>query len=88
MARYGMLDCANNYKCKYGTKLCTTCDIVDDENHRMNHCIKWKDINMYGTEHEINFDAVYTNEIDTLKQISGLIQSIWNLENNKNEMKL
>ena len=64
------------------------CDIVDDENHRMNHCIKWKDINMYGTEHEINFDAVYTNEIDTLKQISGLIQSIWNLENNKNEMKL
>ena len=87
MARYGMLDCANNYKGKYGTKLCTTCNTIDDENHRINHCKKWKN-NMYGTEHKINFDAVYTNEIDTLKQISGLIQDIWDLENNKNEMKL
>ena len=87
MARYGMLDCANNYKGKYGTKLCATCKTIDDENHRINHCIRWKDVNLYGDKYEIDFNAVYTHDKDTLRQISSLLQCIWNLENNKNETR-
>ena len=87
MARYGMLDCANNYKGKYGTKICTTCNVIDNESHRINDCRKWKDINLFGKDLVINFDAVYSEDLNTLKQISNLLQSIWNLENNKNEMR-
>ena len=87
MARYGMLDCANNYKGKYGTKICTTCNVIDNESHRINDCRKWKDINLFGKDLVVNFDAVYSEDLNTLKQISNLLQSIWNLENNKNEMR-
>ena len=87
MARYGMLDCANNYKVKYGTKICTTCNVIDNESHRINDCRKWKDINLFGKDLVVNFDAVYSEDLNTLKQISNLLQSIWNLENNKNEMR-
>ena len=40
-ARYGMLECGKNHK---GTLslMCTTCNIIDDENHRLNVCPKWQ----------------------------------------------
>ena len=38
--------CVKNYKRKgrYVTKLCTTFNIIDDESHRINHYIRWRDI--------------------------------------------
>ena len=39
IARYGMLQCGKNYK---GTmnEICNECDILDDEDHRLNCCVK------------------------------------------------
>ena len=41
IARFGMLDCGVNYK---GTKseLCSQCNIIDNEDHRLNNCIKYR----------------------------------------------
>ena len=87
MARYGMLECANNYSSKYGTKLCKDCNTTDDESHRLNHCKKWKNINLYNEGYSINFDSVFSEEKDTLLQMSTLLRSLWNLEHGKNEMR-
>ena len=87
MARYGMLDCANNYRGKYGTKLCRVCDMVDDEDHRMNNCVRWKDVNLHGRNYSIDFGAVYSSDIKTLEQMAGLLKRIWNLDFGKNEMR-
>ena len=87
MARYGMLDCANNYRGKYGTKLCRACDMVDDEDHRMNNCVRWKDVNLHGRNYSIDFGAVYSSDIKTLEQMAGLLKRIWNLDFGKNEMR-
>ena len=40
MARYGMLQCGRNFSAKTG-KNCHTCNVIDDEEHRLNICPKW-----------------------------------------------
>ena len=47
MAQYGMLECANNYANKYGSKMCRECQAVDDEDHRINYCVKYRAVNGY-----------------------------------------
>ena len=88
MARYGMLDCANNYHGKYGTKMCKECNVVDDENHRLNFCGKWRHVNLYGKGMMIDFETVYSEDKDVLRQVSTLLESVWNVENGKNEMHI
>ena len=83
MARYGMLDCANNYHGKYGTKMCKECNVVDDENHRLNFCGKWRHVNLYGKGMMIDFETVYSEDKDVLRQVSTLLESVWNVENGK-----
>ena len=56
MGRYGMLQCAANFKGSYGVKLCKTCNVIDDEPHRGNQCIVWEGINRYGKEEKIKFE--------------------------------
>ena len=60
MARYGMLDCANNYASKYGGRMCKLCNAIDDENHRMNLCKKWETINYYTSQTKVDFNDVYS----------------------------
>ena len=87
MARYGMLDCAANYRGKYGTNLCTQCKVIDDENHRINFCKRWQNINLYRTDYILNFDTIFSDNIEEIRQMSDCLESIWNLENGKNEMR-
>jgi hypothetical protein len=34
--RYMMLDCANDFENKYGSKKCDLCRVINDEIHRIN----------------------------------------------------
>ena len=87
MARYGMLECANNYSGKYGTKLCKDCKVIDDESHRLNTCKRWSNVNLYGRGCSINFESVFSDDKETLLQLSTCLKSVWNLEHGKNEMQ-
>ena len=53
MGRYSMLQCAANFKGTYGGKNCKTCNVVDDESHRMNDCKMWERTNWYGKEENL-----------------------------------
>ena len=88
MARYGMLDCAKNFKNKYGSDLCKECNEVDDESHRINVCERWKHVNLCNGGYSIDFNAVYSEETGTIRQISRLLRSVWNIENGKNEIQV
>ena len=87
MARYGMLKCASNFQNGFGTKLCDKCNVFDDENHRINTCIKWRKINLYDTEQKVEFNDVFSNDNDKCFQIVETVLSMWDLENGKNEMR-
>ena len=46
-----MPDCGTNYKHGYGGEKCKQCNEPDDENHRLNDCIKYKERNLFCSQH-------------------------------------
>ena len=87
MARFGMLKCANNFNTGFGTKLCGECNVCDDENHRINACIKWRKLNRYDEQQKVDFNDIFSGDNDKCFQIVQIILSLWDLENGKNEMR-
>ena len=87
MARYGMLECKNNYKMKYGTNMCSECDKIDDENHVMNECKKYAYINREQKDTKFTYTDVYTNDPHKLDVVADEILSIWNIANGLNTVK-
>ena len=87
MGLCGMLECANNYAHKYGTKMCEQCNQIDDESHRINYCIKWRRINLYESSLKIDFSKILSQESETLDRLGHVIERIWDLENGKNAMR-
>ena len=75
-----MLECGINYK---GTQKewCDICSCYDDENHRMNKCPKWREHNFYDDEEKIDFNLVYSHDIDVLRYIIKKINVVWNTHN-------
>ena len=88
MGRYGMLDCANNFSTKYGSKLCSECKVIDDEGHRMNACGKWKDTNFYNSDKKIDYDKVFSDDDKLCMEVVETIILMWDLENGKNQMRV
>ena len=75
-----MLECGNNYK---GTmkQICETCNCVDDESHRLNVCIKWRGKNLFDSNEKIDFNDIYSNDANVLRNIIPHIQKLWNMKN-------
>ena len=84
MAQFGMLDCAKNYRMKYGTNECKTCKKEDDEQHRLTDCPKWKN---GGTNDNVNFSDVYSDDTEVLKKVAKEILKVWEIHHGKNQMK-
>ena len=82
MGRYGMLDCACNYRSKYKTVECLQCKKEDNENHRMNECAKWR----RDDSTNMSFSQIYSDESETLKTMAKQILSYWCIEHGKNQM--
>ena len=82
MGRYGMLNCKANFSSGYGGKDCATCNKVDDENHRINECIKYRAINLYERENKINFNLIYSDTVQEVLKIVELIPKLWDLGKN------
>ena len=87
MGRYGMLQCAANFSMGYATKECRACGVTDDEDHRINHCVQWCDINLSNSVEKINFTDIYSDDrVESLKVIERVMM-MWDLGNGKNAMK-
>ena len=68
IARYGMLECGQNFKGTHNP-ICQTCDVLDDESHRLNYCPKWNDPADIETSDHIDFNAIYSSDIETIRPI-------------------
>ena len=79
-ARYRMLQCGKNFK---GTmkEICDTCNTIDDENHRLNDCIKWRTINLYDSAEKTDFYSIYSDNVDVLRHLITKIERVWNTQN-------
>ena len=83
MARYGMLECGRN---RGGStkKICESCNVIDDEEHRLNVCTKW--VNHKDELDKISFEQIISNDLDSLKEILQRIATIWNTKNGRGSM--
>ena len=86
MGRYGMLKCASNYSVGFGTKICDTCDVLDNESHRINTCNKWQHVNLCSSSDKIDYNDLYSDDIGKCFSVVNTILSVWDLENGKNEI--
>ena len=77
IARFHMLECGTNLK---GTmrEVCNVCSVTDNENHRLNHCKKFKTTNRYLNREKINFDDIYSCDINVVKRAIKAIEQVWN----------
>ena len=86
MGRYGMLACANNFSNGYGTKNCNTCNVLDNESHRINDCKRWERLNRYNCEEKIAFEDIYSDNDEKCLTVVKAILSLWDLNNGKNDI--
>ena len=86
IARYGMLECGKNFK---GTlkQNCDQCKCEDDENHRMNFCVKWRGNNFYDNEEKMDFELIYSKDINILRRLIAMIDKVWNTRNAHGTMR-
>ena len=87
IARFSMLECGKNFK---GTKstTCGKCNEYDDEKHRINYCCNFRTINQFDHNTKVNFDLVYSDDIETLKEILPKISEVWNVRNANGSMNV
>ena len=79
IARNGMLECGKNFK---GTmsELCINCNCLDDEEHRLNACQIYSQLNHRDNPNVVNFNLIFSDKIDTIKLIIARIETVWNLK--------
>ena len=80
LARSGMLERGANFKGVMNEK-CRECDVTDNEDHRMNSCIRWRDVNRYGENEKVNFEDIYDNHLGRLDSAVREIEKVRNLNN-------
>ena len=80
ISRFGMLECGTNFKGTMNDR-CTTCDQVDNEEHRLNSCDKFKESNFCNNDNKIPFRWIYSKDPDVLQQTIRHISKVWNVRN-------
>ena len=83
LAQNHMLECGNNMKGTMTGK-CSTCDKIDDEQHRQVACEKWPNSN---DNNNIQFQDIYSENIDELNSIVHEIEKTWDTRYTNGRMR-
>ena len=85
VSRYGMLECGKNWGGSV-KKICEKCNCIDSENHRLNDCIIWKHHNLYDNHRKVNFDQIYSDDEQAVKDLMPHIEKLWNVKTGHGSM--
>ena len=81
-----MLECGKNFRGSM-TETCKECQVLDDENHRLNECPNWRETNLLDRDREVEFCDIFSNDPTKLMHIISHIQSVWELSFGNGSMK-
>ena len=77
LARHGMLECGSNFK-ETMPQMCKSCNVIDNENHRLNECSVFENVNYANNPLKSNFENILSdNNNDDLDLIIADIEKIW-----------
>ena len=79
IARFGMLECGKNFKNSM-TEKCKDCNVVDDENHRLNNCVTFRNLNLYDIHPKVDFFDIFSSDMTVLRTVIGQIEKVWNVK--------
>ena len=71
----------------YKNKECATSKTLDDENHRINSCIRFKDKNLYESSLKFDFDCIKSDCPETVDRVIDVVCKLWELRDGANQMK-
>ena len=76
LSRYHMLECGTNFK---GTmsQTCRICKTTDNENHRLNECTIFNELNHANSLTQCNFGDIYNDDNNILNPILSRIDKVW-----------
>ena len=85
ISRFGMLECGKNFR---GTlpEQCITCNEIDTEEHRMNVCTKYININHFHDDKKLPFDTIFSSNVESLRAIIQKIEKVWNVSSGHGTM--
>ena len=85
LSRFHMLECGVNFK---GTlpEICPTCNVVDNEQHRLNDCTRFRLTNLCDRNEKIDFQNIYHSDITVVKKMISCIEQVWNLKTGHGSM--
>ena len=87
MGRYGMLKCRANFSSSYTNKNCPECNVIDDEGHRINYCSVFRSTNLYDSTEKIDYDKLFSNDLNEVLTVVTIILKLWDLGYEKNSMR-
>ena len=87
ISRFGMLECGINYKGTMNDR-CMTCDKIDNEEHRLNSCKRYENINFLNNDNKIPFRSIYSEDPDMVQRIILHISKVWNTKTGNGSMNL
>ena len=88
MSMFGMLDCAKNFKMGHGGENCNHCKVIDDENHRINDCRKYKQRNLHDSPLKFDFRLINSDDDEIIDWVLEVVCELWDLGRGNNSMKL
>ena len=74
-----MLECGKNYRGTI-TENCLTCNVIDNEEHRLNVCMRFSDTNYSNDTEKIPLETIYSEDVNSLRIIIERIEKIWNVK--------
>ena len=88
-ARFSMLECGKNFK---GTmqEVCSQCNKIDDEEHRLNYCSRFNNYNFYydNLDKKIEFKTIFSSDVSVLRIIIDRIGKVWNVKTGHGTMNV
>ena len=66
---------------------CDLCNCIDDEHHRLNDCIRWRQTKNYDKHEKTDFKDVFSDDVNRLKHIVCEIKKVWNTQNAHGTMR-
>ena len=79
LARFRMLECGKNFRGKF-SELCTECNLIDDETHRLNFCPRFKMTNQCESTEKFVYSDVFSDDVESVKTIIKAIMKVWNIK--------
>ena len=87
VARFGMLECGRNFKGS-AKEVCSTCNAVDNEDHRLNYCPRFKNVNKCDETSKFDFKCIYSNDIHVIQKAIHEIEKVWNVRSAHGTMRV